>query len=641
MKQLSLATVLIACAHIGFAAEISREKVEAFIDGAVDTMMAEHSALPGVTVSVVYEGEILLLKGYGYADVEAETPVDPSRTLFRIGSITKTFTGLAVTQMVDRGLLDLDEDVNTYLRDFKIPEAFDTPITLRHLLGHRAGFEDSAVSLFEQNTEDTSALGTYLKEKMRNRVRPTGKSSTYTNYGIALAGYIVERVSGQDIASYMEENIFAPIGMYHTTLREPLGPGHPQTMRPELEALLATGYAKGADGKPVAKPQDLMLQVAPAGAISSTAEDMARYMIARMNDDRVESGRLVSAEMTAYMRERPYNDRPLILDMGYAMAEGEMDGHAYRWHNGGGSSFFSDMFMYPGLQFGVFVSTNSNDGGALTSGRIPRLVFERFFPSKLTTEPPTPPADFATRGQKFAGTYLATRRSYTTLEKLLALPQAYNVSVDADGYLVVAVGGQARKYAEIDEGVFQSAEPTVAERNRYSYLYFYEDGTGVPVRISTTTSDPIRVGFMESPSFFYTAFALALLLSMTSLAGAWRRAGRGLDMTPAGAWASRLSVAGGFAVLVAAVGLGMTLATVAGGNLDPIIFGWPPASLKTAAIASTIIVPVAIAMLALLWKAWQEPGWNTLRRVHYTAFTLALLMLANALNEWNMVGFHY
>lgn len=94
-------------------------------------------------------------------------------------------------------------------------------------------------------------------------------------------------------------------------------------------------------------------------------------------------------------------------------------------------------------------------------------------------------------------------------------------------------------------------------------------------------------------------------------------------------------------MLVAAVGLGMTLATVAGGNLDPIIFGWPPASLKTAAIASTIIVPVAIAMLALLWKAWQEPGWNTLRRVHYTAFTLALLMLANALNEWNMVGFHY
>ncbi len=616
--------------------------LEAFVDGVVETAFVEHGALPGVTVSVVKDGEIILLKGYGLADVESETPVDPARTLFRIGSISKTFTGLAVMQMVDQGRLDLDADVNTYLEDFQIPEAFDAPITLRHLLNHRAGFEDAtAGQLFVREEADAISMGEYLAEYMPARVRPPGESSSYTNYGITLAGYIVQVVSGQDFAAYLDENIFLPLEMHHSTIREPLAAGGAPTMRPELVTLLATGYNIGAGGKPEAKPHDLIGRVGPAGAISSTAEDMAKYMIARLDEERPEDALFVSPEMAVYMQTRTYEDRPLIPDMVYAMIEGSRDGYRFRWHNGGSSAFFSDMMLYPELQLGIFVSTNSNDGGPLLSATLPKLIFERYYPSKLGFQALKPPADFAERGQKYAGQYLPTRRSYTKLEKLIALSQVFAVSVDAEGYLLVQAGPETRKYVEVGEGVFRSAEAEEGGRNQVSHLYFYEDEDGVPERISVSTNDPMRIGVTEGPSFFFTSLGLALLLATTSLLGAWRRARRGLDQTAPGRWATILWTTGAIAVVFIVAGLGLTVASLSGGSLDPIIFDWPPAPLATAVLASNAAVLLTIMLLVLLLPAWREPGWSLWRKLQYTAFTLSLLMLGIGLNEWNMIGFKY
>ena len=616
--------------------------LEAFVDGAVEAAMAEHQALPGVTVSVVKDGEIVLLKGYGLADIESGTPVDPSSTLFRIGSISKTFTGLAVMQMVDRGLLDLDADVNVCLEDFQVPDAFGEPITLRHLLSHRSGFEDATAGhLFVREPADAMPMVEYLAEFMPARVLPPGETSTYTNYGITLAGHIVELASEREFADYLDENIFEPLEMSHTTIREPLGAGHAGTMRPELEALLATGYATGPDGKPQAKPHDLIGRVAPAGAISSTAEDMAKYMIARLDEDRNGEAGLVSSEMAAYMQERPFQDRPATADMVYAMIHGSRDGYQFRWHNGGSSSFFSDMTLYPELQLGIFVSTNSSDGGAAVSSKLPQLIFERYFPSKLDAAVPTPPADFAIRGQRYAGQYLPTRRSFTKLEKLLALSVVYNVSVDADGYLLVTTGPLTRKFAEVAEGTFQSVDPDDDGRNRSSLLYFYEDENGVPNRISVSTNDPIRISLLQSPSFFFTTLGLASLLAITSLLGAWRRAGRGLDQSSLGSWASGMWAFAAVAVLFIAAGLAMTVALVSGGNLDPIIFDWPPAPLSASVLAANAMVLAVIALLLLLVPGWRDSGWSRWRGVQYTAFTGSLLLLVLALHEWNMLGFSY
>ena len=616
--------------------------LEGFVDGAVVGFTAAHSGFAGAIVSVVYKGEVVLLKGYGVGDVEKQTPIDPNRSLFRIGSITKTFLSLAVMQMVERGELDLDADVNTYLTQFKIPDAFGTPITLRHILHHRAGFEDAVAGhLFQQDPEKALDMGEYLVQHMPERVRPPGQSSSYTNYGIALAGYIVEQQSGLDFPTYLERHIFAPLGMDHTTIREPLGRSHPYTIRPELEALLVTGHAKGTDGKPVAKPHDLIVGVAPAGAISSTASDMAKYMLARLNNDEYEGGRLLSAETTAYMQERHFDDRPLVQDAVYAMLEGELDGYRIRWHNGGSSSFFSNMWLFPDLELGVFVSTNSSDGGPQLSGNLPEAIFRQYFPSLLSFEAPTPPSDFAMRGQNYAGEYLPSRRSYTKLEKLLNIAQPFNVSVDQEGYLIVSGAGQTTKYAEIEEGVFQTAEPIDEDRQRAGYLYFYFDEAKRPVRMSFSANDPIRVSFKESTAFFYMALGLSILFGTTTLLGSWRRAGRDVDATVGGKFASGLAVVGSLAAYAIVLGLVLTTIPVSGGNMDSIFFHWPPAAIQMAVIASIVIAFVAPLSLLLLVLAWKDSGWGWFRKLHHLAISLSLVALAFALNEWNMIGFYY
>jgi CubicO group peptidase (beta-lactamase class C family) len=195
-------------------------EVEAFFDGA---MAAEMSArhIPGAVVSVVEDGQVLFNKGYGFADLENQTLVDPQRTLFRAGSVSKLFGATAVMQLAEQGKLDLDADVNTYL-DFKIPATFPQAITLKNLLTHTAGFEDIGQDLFNLNAEEIQTLGQYLKTHIPARVFPPGKLAAYSNYGAALAAYIVEGVSGLPFTEYVEKNIFTPLGMSHSTFLQPL-----------------------------------------------------------------------------------------------------------------------------------------------------------------------------------------------------------------------------------------------------------------------------------------------------------------------------------------------------------------------------------------------------------------------------------
>ena len=193
--------------------------VEAFMDGVMnDQLQTAHIA--GAVVAIVAGGHSVLLKGYGYSDIAAHRPVDAHTTLFRPGSVSKLFTFTAVMQLVEQGRLDLDADVNTYLKAFKIPHTYPEPITLRHLITHTAGFENLNVQLFAPDAAHLLPLAGALQRYQPRRVRPPGVYSSYSNYGVALAGLIVEEVSGQSFDEYVEEHIFRPLNMLHSTFRE-------------------------------------------------------------------------------------------------------------------------------------------------------------------------------------------------------------------------------------------------------------------------------------------------------------------------------------------------------------------------------------------------------------------------------------
>jgi CubicO group peptidase (beta-lactamase class C family) len=183
--------------------------LEAFIDGSVKTAM-EDQHLPGVTVSVVQDGRLVLAKGYGLARTDPPQPVVADQTLFRIGSISKTFTFTGVMQLVELGRLDLNADIGPIISDVNIEDSYG-PITMIDLMTHSAGFEDAYLGFFYADSLETDLAATeFLNRYAPHRVRPPGEQIVYSNFGVDLAGKVIESVSGENFADYMDANIFNP-----------------------------------------------------------------------------------------------------------------------------------------------------------------------------------------------------------------------------------------------------------------------------------------------------------------------------------------------------------------------------------------------------------------------------------------------
>ncbi len=238
--------------------EMTPEDVGAFLDGILPQQLARED-VAGVVVSVVKDGKVLFAKGYGYSDVEKKVPVSPDTTLFRPGSISKLFTWTSVMQLVEQGKLDLDRDINDYL-DFKIPATYPKPITLRNVMTHTPGFEETVQELFVGDAKDLKPLGPYLKEHLPERIFPPGTTPAYSNYATAMAGYIVQRVSGQDYFDYIDEHILKPLGMTHSTFRQPL----PDS----LASMMSKGYDVAS--QPAKKFE--FVEAMPAGSSSALKE---------------------------------------------------------------------------------------------------------------------------------------------------------------------------------------------------------------------------------------------------------------------------------------------------------------------------------------------------------------------------------
>ncbi|RPI78355.1 MAG: class A beta-lactamase-related serine hydrolase, partial [Chloroflexi bacterium] len=206
-------------------------ELEAFLDDLFAKQMEEHN-IAGAAISVVKDGKLFFTKGYGYADLEKDIPVDPEQTIFSIGSVGKVFTWTAVMQLVEQGKLDLDADINSYL-DFRIPDTYPEPVTLRHLITHTSGFEDRWFGSAVSDAGDLVPVREFLVSNIWSRVRPPGDAG-YSNYNAVLAGYIVARVSGQPYDQYVQKHILDPLGMRYSTAQFPVPT--------DLSAYASVGY---------------------------------------------------------------------------------------------------------------------------------------------------------------------------------------------------------------------------------------------------------------------------------------------------------------------------------------------------------------------------------------------------------------
>ena len=416
------------------------QDMKAFIDGIMaDQMAANH--IPGAVVSLVKDGELVFTKGYGYSDLENKIPVDPENTLFRMGSVSKLFVWTAVMQLAEQGKLSLDADINSYL-DFKIPATYPQPITMKNLMSHTAGFEDNGYKMYRLQPDELIPLSQYIKTQIPARVYPPGKVAAYSNYGASLAGYIVERISGLPFAETIEKTIFSPLGMSHSSFRQPLPA--------DLTSDMSYGYNFFQDQ--YLKCGFEYVRDYPAGGMTSTAVDMAQFMLAQLQNGQLGAERILSEKTTQQMQSQLFSPDPRLPGMAYGFMEDDLNGHRLLVH-AGDTTFFSDgLYLIPDQNLGLFIATNA-PGGDIARNMLIQNFMDRYYPA-VRNSVKAPAADFSSRMAPYVGTYYASRNNYSTPAKVMATMQAGNISLN-EGSLTFSLPGKTFYLVEIEPGLLR------------------------------------------------------------------------------------------------------------------------------------------------------------------------------------------
>jgi CubicO group peptidase (beta-lactamase class C family) len=602
--------------------ELAKADADAWLDGFMPLALTQNDIAGGVVV-IVKDGQVLTERGFGYADIALHKRVDPETTLFRIGSVSKLFTWTAVMQLQEQGKIDLDADVNRYL-DFKIAPFEGKPVTMRQLMTHTAGFEE-AIKGGNVYSGTAPILGDAVKELEPGRVFTPGATPAYSNYGASLAGYIVERVSGQSFEEYVQQHVFKPLKMDLSTTVQSL----PQPLAP----FMSQGYERASSK---AQPFEVV-SVSPAGGISSSAADMAKFMIANLAQG---AGLLKPATLEQMWTPSPKVFVPGLNRMGLGYYQQNMNGRQVVGHGGDLRLFHSYLWLVPASNVGVFVSLNSA-GTEGSNWTIRQALFEqfadRYFPaadSRALVELPTAKA----HAEQLAGSYVSSRAWFTDFMSVLNLFGQVRIEVGEDGRPVVPdpLGGPPVKWIETEPYVWHAA---------YGHQRLgatVEDGK--VVRWSLDAVSPFmvwdRVAWYADAAWIVPSLIAAVLVILLT-AISWpigalvrRRYKAGLPSTGGGLAVHRaVKSAASLGVLAIASWTAVFLASepLASGTIDWVI--------RTAEVLSAVS---AVALLgASFCKLWNAFTGSTTRfaKLFALVFAVAALLLVWVMLASHLIGF--
>jgi CubicO group peptidase (beta-lactamase class C family) len=483
--------------------------VGAWLDGFMPNAIKQGD-IAGAVVVVVKDGAILFQRGYGYADVEAETPMDPARTLVRPGSVSKLFTWTALMQLVEQGKVQLDADVNQYL-DFKIPARDGQPVTVRNLLTHTTGFEETLKHLLGEEGDTIPGFEAILKERVPARIYAPGSMPAYSNYACSLAGYIVQRVSGMPFNDYVRKNIFAPLGMTSTTFQQPLPA--------DWMSRMSKGYKYAS--QPPRKFE--LVGPTPAGSVSTTASDMAPFMIAHLQQGKYGEAQILKPETAQLMQGTPLTILPRVNRMVLGFYESNYKGRRMIAHGGDTLWFHSDLNLFLDEGVGLFVSFNSpgKEGAAqpLRSTLLEEFA-DRYFPVPDTRPKPLDTKVASENAHRITGHYVNSRRAETTFMSLLNPASEMKVVANDDGTISLSMltspTGEPFRWREI--------EPFVWQRVHGSDLIVADARDGHVTRFGVGDYAPImmfeRPALSKSGAWLVPA-AIAALAALLLTALAW------------------------------------------------------------------------------------------------------------------------
>ena len=598
--------------------------LEAFFDGILPLQL-ERSDIAGASVLVMKDGKVLLLKGYGYADLKTKKPVDPNATMFRLASISKLFTWTAVMQLEEQGKLDIDADVNKYL-DFQIRPAFGKPITLRNLMTHTGGFEEADRDLIVVHPKKDISVREYLVENQPKRLFPPGEVPAYSNYGVGLASYIVQRVSGEPFEQYVQEHIFAPLGMTHSTFYQP----PPK----ELEPYVSVGY-HGNTEKPSVGFE--VVHPAGAGALSSSAADMGRFAMAFLNGGELDGKRILKPETVAAMWTPQFRASDQMPPMCMGFYQMWRNGLHWIGHEGDLVAFHSLFFVEPKERLVLFVSYNSAGGGDKPRPEIINLFSDRYFPSNEKQTFITVPRNEL---QEIAGTYLTTRREDSTKFRLQNLLSQQRATVDKDGVLRIEdrddLRGHNIKWKPAGKDLWQEIE---GQRR----LFAIRDAQGKIVRLA---SDFPGIQLQRVPWYQNARLvlgivcaALAVLLAavVATLLRLWRRVFLRKRGLPAPQPGTRWLPFSGKAAAWIWSGLLLGIWYFLSGDEMPPTSAWDKYFYLVNVITVVAMLFSVFAIISGL-RIWKAAALRTITRVKFSLVALACFVLSIFAIQWHLIG---
>ncbi len=571
---------------------LEKSDLDAWLDGFVPYAL-KSGDIAGAVVSVVKDGQVLTEKGYGYADVAKKIPMDPAGTLVRAGSTSKLFTWTAVMQLVEQHKLDLDRDVNAYL-DFQIPHRDGKAVTLRDLMNHTGGFEEGLKDILSTDPNGLPSTEQYLKQHPRPLLFAPGTVPAYSNYGASLAGYIVQRVSGEPYESYIERHILEPLGMQHTTFVQPLPA--------QFKAAMAKGYMT-ASSPPMAYE---LIVTRPAGSASTTANDMAHFMIAQLALGQFGAAQILKPDTARLMQSPSESGLPGFSTMAHGFFYDTHYGHLVIGHGGDTVVFHTELDLLPQEHVGIYYTFNSRGRESAVYGARAQLFdnfMKRYFPA------PTPPSlpvlsSAKNDAAQIAGLYESSRRVEHGFLSLFYLLQQTTIGANADG----TISGPAEPGLE-GQATFQEVGPQLWQEKGGTRRLALRNVGGV--RTVIDSADPISVlqavPFLRSsslnlPILLVSLAVLAWTLLLWPLTPLLQWANQATSSLSADARRSRTYLRGAalasVAYLVAWVMVLMpvlnTQLQVYNAGLDPIVL----------ALEITGIVPIVAAGLGI-WAAWR------------------------------------
>jgi len=637
MVSFLIVYVLTLSTTVASAKNIQDTGLETFFDNTMNSKLEKYH-IPNATVSVVKDGEIVYKKGFGLADIENNIPVDADTTLFRIGSTSKLITWTAVMQLVESGKLDLNADVNTYL-DFEIPPQLEKslkktttePITMTHLMTHTPGFEDYPDMLFRLSADELLPLNEYIKSYQPARIFPAGEVAAYSNYGTALAGYIVERVSGQPFSEYVEANIFTPLNMKNSTYQQPPVLGS--------SACVAKPY-RFINGSYVEGGFEYLLPE-PAGSMSATASDMANFMIAQLSDGSYNGRKILKEETLKEMHNQHFTYDPALGGMTLGFMEGVFNDKDVLFHSGSTMLYNTCLYLVPEINTGIFISYSG--GNHILHSEVFQEFMDYYYPIKAQIMG-APIEGSKERTKKFTGEYQMNRRSITTDEKINSILGGgiINVDVNEDGYLMVTNVGETNKFIEIQPGVYQNLREgrTQDYFGQFHKIIFKTDPYD---RIMLTTDGPMtysKAPFYSSMSFTALAAIIIILIVISSLIY-W------IIIRILGLFKRGKNKNSGLSSIALGVGIGTSIiililcASLFSSGIDPVYQLPKEAYIPVEGKSLLDFIPTLMWIFSCLLVsftviAWWKGFWGRIARVHYGMFTLAVLGLMWIINYWNL-----